>query len=98
MYEKNKRGYDCVYPPDNKGSPHYHADAYEFKYVLRGQGTFNLNEKKIDVRSGYIIFLSSGDIHFFETKEEQETAFLEFWFPPPKNTMWLNQRTWACES
>ena len=91
MYEKNKSGYDCVYPPDNKGSPHYHADAYEFKYVLRGQGTFNLNEKQIDVRSGHIIFLSSGDILFFETKEEQEIAIVEFWFPPPKKTMWLNQ-------
>jgi uncharacterized RmlC-like cupin family protein len=29
-----------VYPPDNEGSAHYHADATEVKLVLRGSGTF----------------------------------------------------------
>ncbi len=84
------KGDMIVYPPNNVGSAHYHADAYEFKYVLRGKGTFHIGQETIQLREGHIMFMSPGDVHFFETSLDDDLAFVEFWLPPPKETIWVD--------
>jgi quercetin dioxygenase-like cupin family protein len=84
------KGDMIVYPPDNAGSAHYHKDAYEFKFVLRGSGTFHIGQEAVELRAGHIMFLYPGDVHFFETSPDEDLAFVEFWLPPPQETVWIN--------
>jgi len=86
------KGDMIVYPPDNAGSAHYHADAFEFKFVLRGSGTFHIGQKMVNLKAGHIIFLEPGDVHFFHTSPDEDLAFVEFWLPPTQETVWVNPK------
>ncbi len=78
------KGDMIVYPPENAGSPHYHKDAVEFKFVLRGSGTFHVGKETFRLRAGHIMFLKPGEVHFFETSPDEDLAFVEFWAPRRK--------------
>jgi len=84
------RGDMIVYPPENAGSAHYHADAWEFKFVLRGSGTYHIGQETVELRAGHAMFMAPGDVHFFETSPDEDLAFVEFWLPPPQETVWGN--------
>ena len=84
------KGDMIVYPPENAGSAHYHADAYEFKFVLRGSGIFHIGKETVNLRAGHVIFLKPGDVHFFETSPDEDLAFVEFWLPPAQKTVWVD--------
>ena len=84
------RGDMIVYPPENAGSAHYHADAWEFKFVLRGSGTYHIGHETVELRAGHAMFMAPGEAHFFETSPDEDLAFVEFWLPPAQETVWVN--------
>lgn len=84
------RGDLIVYPPQNEGSPHYHPDVTEVKLVLRGSGTFFINGVGRRLRAGDLVVLRPDDVHHFRTEAQEDLAFVEFWIPGDRQTVWVN--------
>lgn len=84
------RGDMIVYPPENVGSAHYHKSAHEFKFVLRGSSTYHISGETLTLRAGHVIFMRPGEVHHMETGSEEGVAFVEFWLPAQRDTVWVN--------
>jgi mannose-6-phosphate isomerase-like protein (cupin superfamily) len=86
------KGDKIYYPPDNAGSAHWHRDAVEVKYILRGSATFIIDDQAYEVREGHALLLKPGEVHHNKTSPDEELEFVEFWVPPAQVSDWVNTR------
>lgn len=87
-----------VYHPGDTAAAHYHTDCYHVFVVTRGSGLLHTDDQTTRLRAGSVALVSPGEVHWFENDTEQEFAFVEYWAPPPTETIWTvdgDVCTWA---
>jgi quercetin dioxygenase-like cupin family protein len=79
-----------VYEPGDTAAAHYHTGCAHLFYVLRGRGVACHGERRDRVGPGSVVVVEPGEIHWFENDTEDEFAFVEYWSPPPAETVWIH--------
>jgi mannose-6-phosphate isomerase-like protein (cupin superfamily) len=89
-----------IYHPGDTAAAHYHTDSHHVFCVLTGSGLLHGDGDGDPARleAGMSALVGPGEVHWFSNDREREFAFVEFWAPPPAQTVWTvaNDRcTWA---
>lgn len=87
-----------LYHPGDTAAAHYHADCHHVFCVLAGSGLLYSGEQAIRLDAGASALVGPGEEHWFENDRSGEFSFVEFWAPPPTDTVWTVQGdrcTWA---
>ncbi len=87
-----------LYHPGDTAAAHYHGDCHHVFCVLAGSGLLYSGEAALRLEAGMSALVGPGEEHWFEDDRDEEFSFVEFWAPPPSETVWTvaNDRcTWA---
>jgi quercetin dioxygenase-like cupin family protein len=58
-------------------------------YVLEGEGWMYVNGEQQRLKAGMVAVVFPGEIHWFENDTQDYFSFVEFWAPPPDETVWI---------
>ncbi len=78
-----------IYHPEDTAAKHYHTDCHHLFYILSGQGLIHVDEGSFRLTPGMVVVIKPNEIHWFENDTQSNFAFVEFWAPPPKETVWI---------
>jgi quercetin dioxygenase-like cupin family protein len=87
-----------TYHPGDTAAAHFHADAYHVFWVLAGDGLLCTDEDVSRLTAGMSALVAPGEVHWFVDDAEANFSFVEFWAPPPTDTVWTvagDRCTWA---
>ncbi len=62
---------------------HYHADSDLTVVMLRGHGTLHLGDRELFARTGDVLHVPRGTVHWFENEDASPAAALVIYAPPP---------------
>lgn len=77
-----------IYHPGDTAAPHYHVGTHHLFYILEGEGLIYLDGKSQRLTPGMVVIVAPGEEHWFENDTQENFAFVEFWTPPPSETVW----------
>lgn len=77
------------YHPGDTAAPHYHADCHHAFYVLEGQGVLHVDDRSEPLSPGMVAIVGPGEAHWFSNDSDRNFTFVEFWAPPPTETVWV---------
>lgn len=80
-----------IYHPGDSAAKHYHTDCHHLFYVLRGNGVLHVDGSSHRLSPGMVAVVGPGEVHWFENDTRENFAFVEFWGPPPKETVWITE-------
>ena len=78
-----------LYHPGDTAAKHYHTDCHHLFYVLYGNGILHVNDDDYRLSAGMVAVVAPSEVHWFENDTQENFAFVEFWGPPPKETVWV---------
>ena len=78
-----------IYHPGDTAARHYHTDCHHLFYVLYGHGMLHVDEASYHLSPGSVAVVAPSEVHWFENDSQENFAFVEFWGPPPKETVWV---------
>lgn len=78
-----------IYHPGDTAAKHYHTDCHHLFYVLYGNGVLHVDDGEHRLSPGMVAVVGPSEVHWFENEAQANFAFVEFWGPPPKETVWL---------
>jgi mannose-6-phosphate isomerase-like protein (cupin superfamily) len=81
------------YRPGDTAARHYHTDCQHVFYILEGEGLMHVDAGAHRLRAGMTAVVGPGEVHWFENDTAAPFAFVEFWAPPPKDTVWVTADT-----
>ena len=87
-----------IYHPGDTAAAHYHSDCHHVFCVLAGSGLLYTDERATRLNAGDSALVGPGEVHWFENDRQEEFSFVEFWAPPPTETIWTvtgDRCTWA---
>jgi quercetin dioxygenase-like cupin family protein len=87
-----------VYHPGDTAAAHYHTDCHHVFCVLTGSGLLYTGEEANRLNAGDSALVGPGEAHWFENDTGENFSFVEFWAPPPTETVWTvagDRCTWA---
>jgi mannose-6-phosphate isomerase-like protein (cupin superfamily) len=87
-----------VYHPGDTAAAHYHTDCHHVFCVLSGSGLLYTDEGPERLEAGMSVLVGPGEVHWFENDTGENFSFVEFWAPPPTQTIWTvtgDRCTWA---
>jgi quercetin dioxygenase-like cupin family protein len=87
-----------IYHPGDTAAAHYHSDCHHVFCVLAGSGLLYTDEQATRLNAGDSALVGPGEVHWFENDRQEEFSFVEFWAPPPTQTIWTvtgDRCTWA---
>jgi mannose-6-phosphate isomerase-like protein (cupin superfamily) len=87
-----------LYHPGDTAAAHYHTDCHHVFCVLAGSGLLYDGEHAHRLNAGDSALVGPGEVHWFENDTGEEFSFVEFWAPPPTETIWTvtgDRCTWA---
>jgi quercetin dioxygenase-like cupin family protein len=87
-----------VYHPGDTAAAHYHTDCHHVFCVLAGSGLLYAGEHAHRLEAGDSALVGPGEVHWFENDTGENFSFVEFWAPPPAETIWTvtgDRCTWA---
>ena len=87
-----------IYHPGDTAAAHYHADCHHVFCVLAGSGLLYCPEHAHRLEAGDSALVGPGEVHWFENDTGENFSFVEFWVPPPAETVWTvagDRCTWA---
>jgi quercetin dioxygenase-like cupin family protein len=61
-----------VFPPGAAHERHYHPNAAEVLYVLRGRGAAGTEEEEHEVSAGTVQYIPKGAVHWLRNLDDQE--------------------------
>jgi len=73
---------------DTLAAAHYHTDCHHVFCVLAGSGLLYTDDKANRLETGMSALVAPGETHWFENDRQEEFSFVEFWAPPPAQTIW----------
>ena len=82
-----------VYHPGDSAARHYHAGCDHVFHVLEGSGLMYVGDERHRLRAGMTAVVRALEVHWFENDTDADFAFVEFWAPPPDETVWLTDDT-----
>jgi mannose-6-phosphate isomerase-like protein (cupin superfamily) len=80
-----------VYHPGDTAAAHYHTDCHHLFYVLGGSGTLHVDDRALPLKAGMVAAVGPSEVHWFENPSNGEFSFVEFWSPPPTETVWVRE-------
>jgi quercetin dioxygenase-like cupin family protein len=78
-----------IYHPGDTAAKHYHTDCHHLFYVLYGNGILHVNDGNHRLSPGTVAVVAPNEVHWFENDTGENFAFVEFWGPAPKETIWI---------
>jgi mannose-6-phosphate isomerase-like protein (cupin superfamily) len=87
-----------IYHPGDTAAAHYHENCSHVFWILTGSGLLHTTAGPVRLEAGMSALVAPGEIHWFENDSPEEFSFLEFWAPPPTDTVWTvagDRCTWA---
>jgi mannose-6-phosphate isomerase-like protein (cupin superfamily) len=87
-----------IYHPGDTAAAHYHTDCHHVFCVLSGSGLLYTDEASDRLEAGDCALVDPGEVHWFENDTGENFSFVEFWAPPPAETIWTvtgDRCTWA---
>ena len=78
-----------VYHPGDTAAAHYHTGCHHLFYVLDGEGLMYVDGKSHRMVPGMVAVVAPGETHWFENDSPENFSFVEFWAPPPDETIWV---------
>ena len=87
-----------IYHPGDTAAAHYHTDSHHVFCVLAGSGLLYTDERASRLTAGDSALVGPGEVHWFENDRDEEFSFVEYWAPPPTQTVWTvsgDRCTWA---
>jgi mannose-6-phosphate isomerase-like protein (cupin superfamily) len=87
-----------IYHPGDTAAAHYHTDCHHVFCVLSGSGLLYDGEHAHRLETGDSALVGPGEVHWFENDTGENFSFVEFWAPPPTETVWTvtgDRCTWA---
>lgn len=78
-----------IYHPGDSAAKHYHVGSYQLFVVLEGEGFILTPDGERLLRSGMVAIVPPEEIHWFENRSDRDFTFVEFWAPPPVETIWI---------
>jgi quercetin dioxygenase-like cupin family protein len=87
-----------IYHPGDTAAAHYHTDCHHVFCVLAGSGLLYTDGAATRLAAGDSALVGPGEVHWFENDRQEEFSFVEFWAPPPAETIWTvtgDRCTWA---
>jgi mannose-6-phosphate isomerase-like protein (cupin superfamily) len=87
-----------IYHPGDTAAAHYHTDCHHVFCVLAGSGLLYDGEHAHRLEAGDSALVGPGEVHWFENDTGENFSFVEFWAPPPTETVWTvpgDRCTWA---
>lgn len=90
-----------IYHPGDTAAAHYHKDCHHVFFVLAGTGLLHTGGEPVRLSAGMSVLVGPGETHWFENDSDENFVFVEFWAPPPSDTVWTiagDRCTWAPSS
>jgi quercetin dioxygenase-like cupin family protein len=87
-----------IYHPGDTAAAHYHTDCHHVFCVLAGSGLLYADGRALRLEAGDSALVGPGEEHWFEDDTGANFSFVEFWAPPPTDTVWTvtgDRCTWA---
>src|SRR5689334_1066947 len=87
-----------IYHPGDTAAAHYHTGCHHVFCVLAGSGLLYDGEPAHRLETGDRALVGPGEVHWFENDTGENFSFVEFWAPPPAETVWTvtgDRCTWA---
>jgi mannose-6-phosphate isomerase-like protein (cupin superfamily) len=78
-----------IYHPGDTAAKHYHTDCHHLFYILEGEGIIHVDSGSYLLKPGMVVVVSPNEVHAFENQSSDNFSFVEFWAPPPKETIWV---------
>jgi quercetin dioxygenase-like cupin family protein len=78
-----------IYHPGDTAAKHYHIGSQHVFVALEGEGNLLTPEGPRRLKPGYVAILLPEEIHWFENDTPANFTFVEFWAPPPAETIWV---------
>lgn len=78
-----------IYHPDDTCAKHYHVGAYHVFVMLYGEATICTPLGCQTFGKGQVAVIQPEEVHWFENHSGENYAFVEFWAPPPSETVWI---------
>ena len=78
-----------IYHPGDSAAKHYHIGSHHLFVMLEGEGKIGTPEGMQVLRPGMVAAVKPEEIHWFENDSGENFKFVEFWVPPPVETIWL---------
>ncbi len=78
-----------IYHPGDTCARHYHIGAHHLFVMLDGEGLLYTPAGSLRLRPGMVVAVPPEEIHWFENDTAANFKFVEFWAPPPLETIWI---------
>jgi quercetin dioxygenase-like cupin family protein len=78
-----------IYHPGDTCAKHYHLGCHHLFVMLEGEGVLCSSEGRYQFKSGMIAVIAPEELHWFENNLEANFRLVEFWAPPPVETVWV---------
>ncbi|MFQ5611087.1 MAG: cupin domain-containing protein [Anaerolineae bacterium] len=78
-----------IYHPGDTAARHYHTDCHHLFVILDGEGLIHVDEGSYRLAPGMVAVVGPGETHWFENDSGANFKFVEFWAPPPTETVWI---------
>lgn len=78
-----------VYHPGDSAAAHYHVGCDHVFVVLAGSGLFHAGDETHRLGPGDMATVAEREVHWFENDGGENFSFVEFWAPPPAETVWV---------
>ncbi|HXH98014.1 MAG TPA: cupin domain-containing protein [Gaiellaceae bacterium] len=79
-----------VYHPGDTAAAHYHVGCDHVFVVLEGSGVMHAGEESFRLGAGMAATVAEREVHWFENDTDANFVFVEFWAPPPSDTVWVD--------
>jgi mannose-6-phosphate isomerase-like protein (cupin superfamily) len=78
-----------IYHPGDTCAKHYHIGCHHLFVVLEGEGLIYGVDGSYRLKPGMVAAVAPEEIHWFENDTGDNFKFVEFWAPPPLETIWI---------
>ena len=89
---KHLRADRIIYHEGDSCARHYHIGSHHVFVMLEGEGHILTPESKELLKEGEVALIEPEKIHWFENNSEGNFKFIEFWAPPPTETIWIDEK------
>ena len=87
---KRLRADRVVYHPGDTAAAHYHVGCDHVFVVLEGSGVMHAGDESFRLEPGMAATVEELETHWFENDTDANFSFVEFWAPPPAETVWVD--------
>ena len=78
-----------IYHPDDTCAKHYHVGSHHVFVMLTGEATICTPLGCQTFNTGQVAVIAPEEVHWFENHSGENYSFVEFWAPPPDETVWI---------